>query len=264
MAAGLDEKDDKVQVSTLVYAMGGNANDILKSFHLAERDTVYATVKRRFETHFVGRSNVIFERARFNRRVQGDNEPVVEFIESIYELAETCQFGPLKEELIRDRIVVGIRNAALSQKLMQDEKLTLKKAVKEAKSSALVKQHHKMLTADGGEISSVRSKKKKPPKNKNKPWEKPSNSNSERSKNGRNAKHPSNCCYRCGKSPPHKREECPESEATCLKCKKIGHYASKCRTTNVRSTEEDSEISGSDDYFLGSIESDEKQSSLLS
>ena len=72
MAAGLDEKDDKVQVSTLVYRMGGNANDILKSFHLAERDTVYATVKRRFETHFVGRSNVIFERACFNRRVQGD------------------------------------------------------------------------------------------------------------------------------------------------------------------------------------------------
>ena len=45
VAAGLDEKDDKVQVNTLVYAMGGNANDIFKSFHLAERDTVYATVK---------------------------------------------------------------------------------------------------------------------------------------------------------------------------------------------------------------------------
>ena len=57
MAAGLDEKDGKVQVNTLVYAMGGNANDIFKSFHLAERDTVYATVKRRFKTHFVGCSN---------------------------------------------------------------------------------------------------------------------------------------------------------------------------------------------------------------
>ena len=91
---------------------------------------------------------------------------MVEFIESIYELAETCQFGPLKEELIRDRIVVGIRNAALSQKLMQDEKLTLEKAVKEAKSSELVKQHHEMLTTDGGEIYSVRSKKKKPEKQK--------------------------------------------------------------------------------------------------
>ena len=95
MAASLDEKDDKVQINTLVYAMGGNAKDILKSFHLSERDTVYETVKRRFETHFVGRSNIVFERARFNKRVQGEKEPVIDFIESLHELAETCQFGPL-------------------------------------------------------------------------------------------------------------------------------------------------------------------------
>ena len=77
----------------------------------------------------------------------------------------------------------------------------------------------------------------------------------------RNAKHPPKCCYHCDNSPPHKREECPANEATCLKCKKIGYYASQCRTKNVRSIEEeeDSEISSSDDYFLGSIESDEKQ-----
>ena len=37
MAAGLDEKDDKFQINTMVYAMGGNANGILKSFHLSER-----------------------------------------------------------------------------------------------------------------------------------------------------------------------------------------------------------------------------------
>ena len=98
VADGLDEKDDKVQVNTLVYAMGWNVKDIFRSFRLAERDTVYATVKRRFETHFVGRSNVIIERARFNRPVQGEKESVVEFIESIYELAETCQFGPITEE----------------------------------------------------------------------------------------------------------------------------------------------------------------------
>ena len=91
VAAGLDEKDDKVQVNTLVCAMGWNVKDIFRSFRLA-------TLKRRFETHFVGRSNVIIERARLNRRVQGEKESVVEFIESIYELAETCQVGPITEE----------------------------------------------------------------------------------------------------------------------------------------------------------------------
>ena len=32
MAAGLNEKDDKVQVNMLVYAMGGNANDIRRDY----------------------------------------------------------------------------------------------------------------------------------------------------------------------------------------------------------------------------------------
>ena len=69
---------------------------------------------------------------------------MIDFIENLYELAETCQFGTLKEELIRDRIAVGIRNATLSQKLMQDDTLTLDKAVKQAKSSELVKEHHEI------------------------------------------------------------------------------------------------------------------------
>jgi len=63
-----------------------------------------------------------------DKRVQGEQESMVD------ELAETCQFGTLKEELTRDRIVVGILRATLSQKLMQDDTLTVNKAVKQAKS----------------------------------------------------------------------------------------------------------------------------------
>ncbi|CAB3984367.1 Transposon Ty3-G Gag-Pol poly, partial [Paramuricea clavata] len=114
-----------------------------------EKDYVYETVIQQFASHFVGRSNVILERARFNKCVQGKKESVIDFIEALYELAETCQFGDLTNELIGDRIVVGIQNASLSQKLMQDEKLTLDKAVKEAKSSELVKHHHNILQGDG-------------------------------------------------------------------------------------------------------------------
>ena len=45
---------------------------------------------------------------------------------------------------------------------MQDEKLTLEKSVKEAKSSELIKQHHKILKGDNedGKIDRVRSNKR--------------------------------------------------------------------------------------------------------
>ena len=42
---------------------------------------------------------------------------MIDFIESLFTFEETWQFGIVKVELIRDRIVVGIRNAVLSQKL---------------------------------------------------------------------------------------------------------------------------------------------------
>ena len=49
-------------------------------------------------------------------RVQKEGEPVDNFITDLYSLAEHCNFGTLHDELIRDRIVVGIRDKALSEK----------------------------------------------------------------------------------------------------------------------------------------------------
>ena len=81
-------------------------------------EEVCETVKGRFATHFVGS---VFK---------ANKNP----ISSRDELAETCQFGTLKEELTRGCMVVGIRRVTLSQKLMQDDTLTVDKAMKQAKS----------------------------------------------------------------------------------------------------------------------------------
>ncbi|UYV63197.1 hypothetical protein LAZ67_2003405 [Cordylochernes scorpioides] len=55
------------------------------------------------QDYFIGKRNVIYERAKFNRRSQGETEPVEEFITNLYVLAENCSYGILKEEMIRDR-----------------------------------------------------------------------------------------------------------------------------------------------------------------
>ena len=65
------------------------------------------------------RPNVIFEWVKFNRRVQREGELVEQFITSLYNLVETCHFGDLKNEMIRDRIVVGIWDQALSEHLQK-------------------------------------------------------------------------------------------------------------------------------------------------
>eukprot|EP00794_Sanderia_malayensis_P013316 gene13316-14689_t len=126
IAADLLSKPATVQINTLVYAMGGNANKTLESFHVSttdEREWTFQKIVEQFNRHFVGRTNTIFERARFNRQVQRENEPVIDFINDF----------------------------DLSRKLMQGEKLDLDKAVKQAKASEMIKEHQEILKGDNDE-----------------------------------------------------------------------------------------------------------------
>ena len=66
----------------------------------------------------------------------------------LYRLAEPCSYGVLREEMIRDRIVVGLRNAALSEKLQMDPDLTLKKATDAARQSESIKKQQGLLRSD--------------------------------------------------------------------------------------------------------------------
>ena len=88
----LNEKDEVTQINTLIYTMGDQAEDILNSFKLnATQFKEYKTIKEKFDSYFVVRRNIIYERAKFNRRVQNDNESVEEFINSLHVLAEHCE-----------------------------------------------------------------------------------------------------------------------------------------------------------------------------
>ena len=140
------DKDEETQVHTLVYCMGDEADDLLSSFGLSDADKKkYDTVLEKFEGHFVQRKNVIFERAKFNKREQGEAEPVDAFVTDLYRLAKHCGYGTLHDEMIRDHIVSGLRDNRLSEKLQLDSKLTLTIAISLARESEMVKKQQPLL-----------------------------------------------------------------------------------------------------------------------
>ena len=67
IASGLSQKQQREQVSTLLYAMGDCADDILITLRLDEEKATYEEVTQALNKHYEGRRNVIVERARFNR-----------------------------------------------------------------------------------------------------------------------------------------------------------------------------------------------------
>lgn len=98
--------------------MGREAEDVLFSLKLSDTKKLdYDTVTRACTKHFMLGMNIINKRANFNSRKQEAQETVNTFITKLFRLAETCEYGDLKEELIRDRLVVGLIDKQLSEKL---------------------------------------------------------------------------------------------------------------------------------------------------
>ena len=136
LASGLTAESGERQICTLLYSMGDEADNILWSTNITNDERKgYNAVLEKFHQFFKVRKNVIFERAKFNRRCQGDTESAEQFITSLYSLAKDCAYGDLKDQMIMDRIVVGIRDRALSEKLQMDPDLTLEKAKTQARTT---------------------------------------------------------------------------------------------------------------------------------
>ena len=106
---------------------------------------------------------MIFERARFNRRSQKPGESAEQFITSLYSLAENCAYGDLRNEMIRDRIVVGIRDEALSERLQLDSELTLEKAKTLVRQREAVHEQQVLLRHGPKQELTVDAVRRRPP-----------------------------------------------------------------------------------------------------
>ena len=246
LVSALNEKPGAVQVNALIYAMGAEADDIMACFGLTteERDQ-YVIVKAKFDSQFVIRRNAIFERAKFNRRCQEEGELVDSCITALLCLAEYCEYGALNDEMIRDRIVVGIRNSALSLKVQLDANLTLKRTIDMARQNEAAKRGQasmRNLSSPKTNVDFVRTKKsfKPPPPPKQRGAMKPQSSQATVTRK-----------YDfCGRS-AHQKAVCPAREATCFKCRKVGHFGVVCRST--RSVDVVGKRAEPDVAFIGEV-----------
>ena len=244
-ASGVSSKSEQSQVNILIYSMGPKADDIFQSFTLSEADAKkYQTVKSKFDEYFTVRRNTIHERAKFNRRRQGETESVDEFITDLYALAKYCNYGQLSDELIRDRIVVGIRDAQLSEKMQMEPELTLERAVTLARQSECVKTQQPTVRGElfqESTIEVVRGTTRMQSKTQSRIPGTQTNPPSQRAK----------ICGRCGKPGPHSQLQCPARDSICHKCGKIGHFKSVCRSVAAQSSIRTVETDDTD--FLGTI-----------
>ena len=77
-----------------------------------------STVLETFEERCVPARNETYERYVFFKREQSSSESLDNYITALIELSETCSFGSLGETLVRDRLIFGVKDDRLREKVL--------------------------------------------------------------------------------------------------------------------------------------------------
>lgn len=122
--------DDKTKVSYLITLIGPEAYKILKSLTApASPDTKeFAELIEIFNKYFKPKTNTIAERFKFYKRNQNINETINDYIVELKTLSKTCDFKEFLDDALRDKLVCGVKNEAIQQRLLNEIDLKFDKA----------------------------------------------------------------------------------------------------------------------------------------
>ena len=105
--------------------------------------------------HFEPKPLVIAERFYFYNRNQKPTESVAEYVAELRRFATHCGFGDGLNDALRDRLVCGLRNHGIQQRLLTEAGLTLLKAVEIAQGQEAAAQNLKKLRSASEGIETV-------------------------------------------------------------------------------------------------------------
>ncbi|KAL7839056.1 hypothetical protein SRHO_G00257140 [Serrasalmus rhombeus] len=218
-----EELSDARKRALLIHCLGAEGQRIFYTLTVA--DDKYATALTAIQDFFVPKVNVVAERYRFRQRSQHTGESTDQYIAALRELAATCEFGAMEEEMIRDQLVEKTSSTRIRERLLLEVPLDLKKAMTIARQieTAVAEAKVMMGAADGAVHAVQHSGKLRRGHGKGTPLQRPRGV-------WNNAQ--GITCYRCG-SGQHVATSpgCPAKDAMCRSCNKKGHFAKVCRGT---------------------------------
>ena len=249
----LKEKEDEEKCAYLMIWVGEHGREVYGTWDVSEDDRKKPDALRaKFANYVEPKSNTVFNRYKFQCRIQQQDEPCDQFITDLRVLAADCGYGGEKDMMIRDRIVFGITSKKVREKLINEgSDLTLVKATEICRTFEMSQKQLKTMNV--GEDPNVHVVKKVSQK---KPMHKATNY----VKTGQTVKpKPMNVCTRCGRV---HGKLCPAKGKKCNKCGKMDHFAVACKTRQQKryqvhevETEEEYDF---DALFVGSLFTNKK------
>ncbi|XP_067937197.1 uncharacterized protein [Watersipora subatra] len=259
--------DADQQTANLLLLMGSDSVPIYNqfTFHATEegRTKILDNVIAMFDRHFEPVKNVIFERVRFNSIKQG-TQSIHQFITQIHSQADNCDYGTIRDEMVRDRIVVGVADDKLREYLIDVEDLDLNKCITKAKQ--YVSHHAQVLKMTSQEMGTENLDTVKQSQSvdivrqyrtgyqaRSGDDYRQDRFSSQKRQGPINSKERPKCDF-CNK-PAHPKDRCPARNSICHMCKGRGHWArAKVCKVGYGNRAEEVECDELEGLFLGNSE----------
>lgn len=231
-AFAINNTPEDVKIHHLLMHLGFSTYNILcdKLSPDEPEKKSYADVCKTLSEIFDPKPLEIVESYRFHLSRQESHQSVDDFMIELKKIAANCNFGTFLDTALRNQFVFGLKNKFIRNRLLEEQSLTLAKALQTAKAMELSEKGNLEITHNLKEVSYVHAKNKNGKKH------------DERKKNaakGQNSTQPTGDksieCYRCGG--PHKSRQCDKKDLFCGSCKSKGHLAKVCIKSKKKSAE---------------------------
>ena len=97
------------------------------------------------KAHFCPKPSPIVKRFEFNTRRQGEDESIAMYVAELRRIAEYCDYGAVLSDMLRDRLVCGVRDKSIQRRLLQTPDLTFNKAHEVALAAEAAEKDSKRL-----------------------------------------------------------------------------------------------------------------------
>ncbi|XP_045458931.1 uncharacterized protein LOC123669368 [Melitaea cinxia] len=242
-AAGYDRLAETRKAAILLNCVGYQAQDLYFNILKKSETSKYEDIIVAFDDYFIPKQNEVLDTFRFNMRVQEAGEPFDCFYSDVTKLIRKCNYEKLESRILRDKIVIGLHEKKLQQRLLEVKDLTLEKAVDICRSSELSEQHVKLMSRSSVAVDAVQSKPGGAGGRKMH-FNKLNTVNQDKYKNN---------VYKCLKcNTQHGLRSCPAYGKTCSFCKKPNHFSVGCKFKKklVQSIDVDNKSNGNNENDL--------------
>ena len=262
--------EDNKRVPVLLTVIGEQAYEILRGLCDPElpSNKSYTDLCKLLKEQFSKKVAIFKERIEFYDLKQYENETVKEFFVRLKNKAIECKFGAALNEVLKDRLVSGLKRGAILDRLCEEEHTAsldslLQTAIK--KEATLLSSYTHQT-----QVNKLKAYQKGPYKRwqpeggvKKDETDKKTVEGKEQRKGKREWSGPAKC-KSCGGG-NHNFSTCKYKTYVCKVCKKVGHLAKVCykncnnfvESETVKSTEDEKPLDFLEMYYVNKSDSTE-------